>query len=352
MAESDVSEIGYAYKLQNGIHGDLIASSVCNVWNYRVAEFWGGWNAWERFYQAGHAQGIEVGHWVGMHLSPHAPILKEHPEFICHHANTLPHGGGYCFNLCYGLNWNKACDWLLDQFAQWKRHGLDYLWLDSVGNMGLMGVDYQAHMQANAEGIFRFVGGLNRLGIRAIGVEGVSPLGVARYGVFDNMTENKRAVDSVAGQNDWSWWVGHEDMLVNTTPAVVLHPNRTEQEIREQRFRTLANRALLRTPEIGSHAEADAWPANVARHGDVFHVFNRLAPLMHKRHLLPDGKGVLWQSKGDDKLLFAFKTFVFPLEQGDIVESVTGSAVSPVATNGVLNAQPCTAYRITPGQRR
>ena len=57
IAESDVTEMGYRYKLQQGVHGDLVCGSVCNVWNYRPARFWGGWEAWEEFYRAGKAAG-------------------------------------------------------------------------------------------------------------------------------------------------------------------------------------------------------------------------------------------------------------------------------------------------------
>ncbi len=64
-AESDVTENGYTYKLMDGIDGGLVTSSVCNVWRYRPAAFWGGWPAWEDFYQAGKGHGLEIGHWVG-----------------------------------------------------------------------------------------------------------------------------------------------------------------------------------------------------------------------------------------------------------------------------------------------
>ena len=343
LAESDVTENGYTYKLQNGIHGDLVTSSVDNPWRYRMAEFWGGWKAWEHYYQAGKAAGLEIGLWVGGHLSVNAPILREHPEYICRHANTRPHAGGYCFNLCSGLNWNAACDWMLEQFAEWKRHGLDYVWFDSIGNIGLMGVDYKARMQANAAGIGRFVGGLNRMGIRAIGVEGISPMGVGRAGMSDNMTENKRAIDAVAGQNDWSWWVGHEDMLVGTAFGVLPHPSRGARELREQSFRAMANRSILM---FGDHGEADAFPANVERMATTNRMYSQLEPLMQKRRLLPGRQGVEWRGQGGARALFAYTAFDYPLPAGARVERVDGDSVTPVAAAGTLKTKPYTAYRI------
>ncbi len=344
VAESDITENGYTYKLMTGIHGDLVTSSVCNVWRYRPAELWGGWAAWEDFYAAGTAAGLEIGHWIGMHLSPLAPILQQHPEFVCRGVNTRPHGGGYTINLCCGLNWNTAHDWLLEQFAEWKRHGLDYLFFDSIGNMGFQGVDFSAGMQPNAEAIVRFIGGLGRLGIRAISVEGISPVGVGHFGMSDNMTENRRAPDAVAGQNDWSWWVGHEDMLVDTTPCAVPHPARSPQELHEQGFRALANRALL---IFNDNSQAPSWPENLGRWSFFYRTFNTLQPLMQRRRLLPEHRGVCWHSPAGDAL-FAYQAFAFPLPAGARVERVVGEECTPVAgAGGVLQTEPWTAYRIT-----
>ena len=342
VAESDVTDNGYTYKLQNGIHGDLITSSVCNVWQYRASEFWGGWPAWERFYQAGKAAGLEVGHWIGSHLSPNAPILREHPEFVCTAANTRPHGGGYTINLASGINWNAACDWLLAAFAEWQRHGLDYVFFDSIGNFGFMGVDYGAGMQPNAAGLARFIGGLNAMGIRAITVEGISPFGIGRSGMSDNLTENKRASDAVAGQNDWSWWVGHEDMMVDTTFGVAPHPSRTPQELQEQSFRGLANRSLL---IFGESREADLWPANVQRMAPYYQAYNQLAPCMQRRRLLPGRQGVEWHGAGG-RALFAYAAFDYPLPAGARVERIRGNACDLLAASPVLKTEPWTAYRI------
>ncbi|HEY3377288.1 MAG TPA: hypothetical protein VGL77_07305, partial [Armatimonadota bacterium] len=39
--ESDVSEYGRRCKLDEGVHGDLMVSSICNTWRYRPASYWG-----------------------------------------------------------------------------------------------------------------------------------------------------------------------------------------------------------------------------------------------------------------------------------------------------------------------
>ena len=345
MGESDISENGYTYKLQSGIHGDLVTSSTCNCWHYRMAEFWGGWEAWEAFYAAGKAAGLEVGQWVGGQLSPNAPIFKEHPEFACRAVNTRPHSGGPIINVTWGLNWNTACDWLLESFAEWKRHGLDYVFFDSIGNFAMMGVDYQAGMQPNTAGVARFIGGLNKMGVKAISNEGIGPMGVGRFGMGDNITDNPAATHAVAGQNDWSWWVGHEDMLIGTLPMVHIHPSRTEQQVKEQCFRALANYSLLM---LGEHEDdiVDQWPSNLDAMTSYYHTFNQVKSLMETRRLLPDDRGVEWQAEAG-RALFAYAAFDYELPDSARVERISGESATPEDARGTLRTEPYTIYRIT-----
>ncbi len=346
VSESDVTERGYDYKLQRGIHGDLQLGSVCNTWCYRPAEFWGGWKSWEAFYHAGHAAGIEIGHWVGSHLSQHAPALRQHPEFICQAANTRPHAGGYTINLAWGLNWNAACDWLLEQFAEWKRHGLDYVFFDSIGNGGFLGVDFKARMQPNATGLARFIGGLNQMGIKAITVEGISPFGMGYVGATDNMTEKKRASDAVAGQIDLSWWIGHEDMLAGNILAFQPHPQRDRQEVEGMLFRILANRSLpLSGDSSFGWGDADKWPAHLANMAYYYQTFNQVEPFMRHRRLLPGRRGVEWSGEGG-RVLFAYKAFNYALPHGSRVEHIMGNNAESVAAAAYLRTEPYTTYRI------
>ena len=334
VAESDISENGYTYKIMTGIHGDLMTSSVCNVWQYHMADFWGGWPAWEYFYQKGKDAGLEVGHWCGMHLSCNAPVFKEHPEFICTHVNTRPHGGGYSFNLCFGLNWNIAWEYMLEQWAEWKQHGLDYIFFDSMGNYGLLGADYSHGAEPNAPGLGKFIGGLAELGIGIFSVEGIGPFGVGRFGISDNKREDVLASEAVAGQNDWSWWVGNEDMAIDCLPMLHPHPERTPEELQAQFFRCVANRAL---PSIYPIPE---WLRN------LWHTFNLLRPDMVTRRLLPGGQGVHWTG-GAAELLFAYQPLQWPLAAGAKVERIVAGQPQPVPTQGVLAAAAGGAYRIT-----
>lgn len=330
---SDITEWGYRYKLMTGIHGDLIISSVCQIWEYKAADFWGGWPAWEYFYEKGQEAGIEIGQWCGMHLSNNAPILQEHPEFIATHLNTRPHGGGYGFNLSFGLNWNTAWEWMLEQWAEWKRHGLDYIFFDSFGNYGMLGCDFKRGGEPNAEGLGKFVGGLVELGVRIFSIEGIGPFGVGRFGLNDNKREDVVAPGSVAGQNDWSWWVGNEDMAIDCLPMLQPHPDRTAEELQAQFFRCIANRAL---PSVFPIPE---WLR------ELWHTFNALRPEMITRRLLPGGQGVHWTG-GPAELLFAYEAMDWPLPAGAKVEKIVGGKAEVVATGPTLRTGAGKVYRI------
>ncbi len=333
MAESDITEAGYRYKLQSGIHGDMKVSSTCQVWRYRCAEFWGGWDAWEYFYEKGKEAGLEIGHWCGLHLSCNAPIFEEHPEFICRHVNTRPHAGGYAFNLCFGLNWNQAGEWMLEQWAEWKEHGLDYIFFDSMGNIGLLGTDFSHDMEPNAPGIAQFIGELAKLGVKAFTVEGIGPFGAGRFGLSDNKAEDKPASEAVAGQNDWSWWIGNEDMLVDCLPMLHAHPERTDEELQQQFFRVIANRGLASVYPIADWVRS------------LWHTYNALSPLMVRRSLLPQGRGVHWTG-GEAEVLFAYQAFDHPLPAGARVEKIVGGQAQPVSAGAMLCTEPYTVYRL------
>jgi hypothetical protein len=332
--QSDITEWGYRYKLMTGVHGDLSVSSVCQIWHYHAADFWGGWPAWEYFYEKGQAAGIEIGQWCGMHLSNNAPIFQEHPEFIATHINTRPHGGGYSFNLSFGLNFNTAGEWLLEQWAEWKRHGLDYIFFDSFGNLGMLGCDFKRGGEPNPPGLGKFIQGLAKIGIKAFSVEGISPLGVGRFGLSDNMSESVLAPGSVAGQNDWSWWVGNEDMAVSCLPLLYPHPDRTETELREQFFRGIANRALPSVYPIPDWLRA------------YWHTFNATEPLMVSRRLLPGGQGVHWTG-GAAELLFTYQALDWPLATGARVEQIEAGQARPLEAADVLHAQPWSVYKLS-----
>ena len=151
MSQSDVTEDGMKRKLDAGVHGDLHCVSICATHRFLPAEFWGGMKGWKWMTDKGRELGIEMGAWFAPHFSPRAPVFEEHPEYRMISATGLPAGGGYGFQTLVVADWNSGIrDWAMKDLKRWKEEGgLDYLFTDSLSNMGLVQANYAAGMRGN-----------------------------------------------------------------------------------------------------------------------------------------------------------------------------------------------------------
>lgn len=204
MSESDVTVLGMKRKLDDGVHGDLHCSSTCATHRFLPSEFWGGMKAWKVMADKARALGIEIGAWIAPHFSPHAPIYAEHPKYRMISGHGMP-DGGYGFHTIVVADWNTPiADWVVEDIRRWKEEGgLDYLFVDSLGGMGLLQANYSAAMRTNFAALGRLFGRLQGLGIPAFSCESISPWMASRFGVADlrgDLLEQDRAV---AGQNDF-----------------------------------------------------------------------------------------------------------------------------------------------------
>lgn len=327
--QSDFTEMGFARKADAGWHSDLHVSSVCGTHRYVPADMYDGWRGWRYLASKADKLGIFLGHWLGMNLTPNAPILHEHPEYALIHANTKAYSGGYGHNTLIAMNWNSGVRrWLLDDMVRWFDEGLRWVWIDSWSNIACLSADYvndYAPMQPEAA---RIIGDLYRIGYRDFRFEGVSPFGTTGYGIVDPMHDYAgHVVEGVVGQNDFADRIGHEYMAWNEALDVHLNPKRTLDQRREWSFRYIANRSL-----------------NIASDTDV-HTYNALYDRLDKRYLLPDDRGVLWKSEAG-MALFAYKSFPHHVG-GASVSRIDGRSEHPVdVSDGVLETTPWTAYRI------
>lgn len=302
ISESDVTAFGMSRKLDEGIHGGLFCSSVCSTHRFYPAEFWGGMKAWKYYYAKGRALGIEIGHWFAPHFSPRGALFQKHPEYLMLDRMGLLYGGGYG-QAIIAADWNTGVyDATLDDLKRWHDEGgLDYLWVDSFSNMGLLQMNYAARMRTNYAAFARFLSDVQRAGIKTLTFESVSALGCARFGLADlrgDLLEQNRAV---AGQNDFGWWVGEEDMLFNCCLGVGPR-KRTTADLERIFFRTLANRGYLMW--CGFSGIEHLLPEWCTR---LNHVYNQALPHMQgRRRLLPDDAGVRWENKTGD-LIWTFK---------------------------------------------
>ena len=324
VTENDASVLGFRRKLDSGIDGDLFCGSVCSTHRFFPSAFWGGMEGWRYLYQAGHRLGIEMGHWFAPHMSPRAAIFEQHPEWLTTAVHTLTAGGGY-WNILATLDWNTPVyRWILDDLKRWHDEGgLDYLFVDSWPNLGLLPVNYAAGMRPNARALARFFGDLQKIGIGAFSFEGISPFGISRISIADSGRNGEaQGVAGVVGQNDFSWWCGEPDMGYNLN--IHLRPRgRSEEEVRQMLFRALANRGGLILPKLhGGGYQPPGWL------GDLYRVYDQVLPHMRRRRLLPGQAGVSWED-GPIRVVWSFKPVL--VEAGGLREAmlVTGQGLEP-----------------------
>jgi hypothetical protein len=295
-------------------------------------------------YEKARELGLELGAWFAPHLSPRAPIFQEHPEYRMVSVTGLPAGGGYGFQTITVADWNTGIhDWVLADLKRWKEEGgLDYLFIDSLSNMGLVQANYAAGMRTNWNALGRLIGDIQALGIRSLTCECISPWAASRFGVADlrgDLLEQNRAV---AGQNDFAWWRDELDMAHNICLCLQAR-NRTEEEMQQFLFRAMASRGyIMFEHHYGIEHQLAAWWARLN------HVYNQALPHMRSRRVLPDGQGILW-TDGTSQVVWAYRDFEFNLAPGAPAEHLAGDSVQTVSHNGSIALRAGSVYRFRGG---
>jgi hypothetical protein len=256
------------------------------------------------------------------------------------HVNTLGHSGGYSHLSICSINWcSGAKQWFLDDMKRWHDEGLEWLFFDSWPNLGCSPLNYGGRMEPMQWELGDVLAQLQKIGYDWFSFEGTSPFGVHQYGLWDPLQDYEKHVSGgVMGQNDFGWWIGHEYMGYNQMLGPGINEKRDRETLPEMAFRYAANRSLTLVKED----HASRYP-----HVEGLDLtYMRLQPLMQKRFLLPDDRGVRWEApKG--QALFAYKTFDFPLPASRKVSRVNAGKDEPVeCAGGTLRTEPMTAYRI------
>jgi hypothetical protein len=325
MSESDATVYGLKRKLDGGIHGDLHCASVCATHRYLPSEFWGGMKAWKYLARRAREHGILLGCFFEPNLSPRAAILQEHPEYVMAGNNSLPWSGGFGHQTLVTLDWNSGVfDWMLDDLKRWHAEGgFDILTVCDAANFGLLGRNYAAGMRSNFDALRRLYGELGRAGIREFVFEGISPFGAAHFGAADIRPPEFPG----EGQNNFDWWVGHEDMACDI--HIGCWPQgRSDEELQRIHFRFMANRGMF-IPDnlIGARCRVpDWWRA-------LNFVYERALPHMKTRRLLPGGSGVLWMD-GETQVLWTFREVAMPVGEGTEVCELLEKKTRPIPIRG------------------
>jgi len=329
---SDVTELGFRRKIDGGIQGDLHCASVCATHRFFPSAFWGGIAAWKAMADRAHDLGIEIGTWLAPHFSPRAPIFEEHPEYRMISVTGMPAGGGYTPQTLVVGDWNTGlADWVFEDLRRWKAEGgLDYIFTDSLSNMGLVQCNYADAMRTNFAALGKFYGRVQReLGIRSFSCECVSPWMYSRFGMADLRGDLMEQVRSVAGQNDFAWWVDDPEMMEGVMAACDPR-KRTDAEKERLLFMALACGGSIMYQDLldpKDGCSVPEWNARLYRvHGEVYEG-------MEARAVLPGRKGVRWTNGRDGTaVLWTFAPMARPAGRvasfdGDAWNDVTGDTL-------------------------
>ncbi len=302
---SDASEEMFRTKAQGKrsvMDGDVTIGSCCCVREYKPSAMYGGGAMAKRFYELGKANELDIGIWVGNHLSTKAPMLREHPEWVLKDRNFSNPAGGYDDLIMAIVNWNSgARDWILADLVAWKQnYGLDFIFFDSLGNLGLKTRNYMADDLAdNFEGLMRFVADVRRAGIEVI-CEGRSFIGAPHFGIANDGNMESES-DPLRGQNSLGWYLNNEDMFTGMEAFTEKNKRVPEERIVGMHFRTLAGGGLL---------DFNNGPAELEVHSRIF---NRVQDYMVHRTVLEDGLGMLWDAPDGTRVFVSFKAGVLNL---------------------------------------
>lgn len=235
------------------------------------------------------------------------------------------------------VNWNSpAREWILTDLVAWKRdYGLDFIFFDSLGNLGLKTRNYAADDLAdNFDGLMRFVSEVRQAGIEVI-CEGRSFLGAPHFGI-SNDGNMESTSDPLRGQNSLGWYLGNEDMFCGMEAFTDHNPRVPAERLIDMHFRIMAGGGLL---------DVHGGPPALADH---FHIYNRVCDHLVCRTVLEDGAGVRWDAPRGGSVLFTFKAGRVALPAPGRIRRVLPDGLRDIGAGESIDAEARAVYRVEP----
>lgn len=313
--------------------------NICCPYDFQFAESFGGNSAMKKLTEAAEANDITIFQWFSFHLSKHAPVWKEHKDWIMREANGDPWDGNYGslwsgrFNSPYG-------DWMRNQIKETCRvAGLKGMFWDSYQNLGVTCVDWaSADKGPQAHEIWEFQGELQRMGIRSqpeiTTIFGVSS--VAVFGFEDDKFRRRLWADTLKNDDIFA--------LVDTCPGFFSKtcPMTREKLSPEIYFWMAAHRAL---PGVGARPWVSIRPDDqeharpvlpggelAEEYAAVNHLYNAALPKMGHLRLTENGTHVVWFDEANQPaVIWVFKDAEF-VHTGTAKELRSGESVQSTGT--------------------
>jgi len=315
----------------------LAPRNMCCVLDFKVAETHGGEAALKRLCDRAHAKDIKVTSWMAAHVHPHSTLVDgaRAAEFA-HGTNgavaAMESGRhpwtGYA-NSCWTLNLNSPVYAYFREriLGTCRRTGLNgFLW-DSFSNLGWWQVDYaDGSMRPQFDKMAEFYGEMTRAGLY------VQPEAIVAF-----------SSHSCCGLHGGNVYAGELLGYSYDTAVSLEHTEADERDIIRGRapldilFRCLAHR---RAPcmSFQSVPRAEWEPTAVAGMKRLFAMYRAARGSMGRRTVLDDDRGVLWEGREGERVLWSFNAQ--PWTEGRAIDVLTDDA----AADSLL--QPWRVYRL------
>ena len=293
-------------------------ANLCQPYDYRIHERYGGPERFREFCDAAHRHGVRIVLWLGV-PSSFAPVSKEHPDWIIHYDSGAPWDGNY--GVLNAVSFHRGFgDWLLDEVRYLKDLGLDTVFFDSYHNLWAMPINYaQPDLRPQFPDLMAWQGECENLGL-SCWVESFSPLGLTSPGFWPQYGETPELCLGThfrAGIDDRVAGFSSDFVTGKLSPALY--------------FRMLANKApvglMVTDFDNDPFAGEVAMPAEI---GAMNRAYNTLLPLMKVRILHQDGS-IEWRDPASGAgALFAFAGSA-SVPTGFVAEPVYGAQKSLAA---------------------
>jgi hypothetical protein len=330
---AEYARLGYRQLFLHGVWESITSDpnppeegNICCPYSFHFAEAFGGPERIKALAGTAHTHGMRLMQWFSFHLSRHAKIWKEHPDWVLREANGDPWDGNYHTLWSGRMRSGFAREFQAQIEGVMNDTGVDGIFWDSYHNLGVMGIDWGSPDKApQADEIFHMQSALQRKGFRQW-IEASTIFGVSRVGLFgfeDTKFRRRLWEDFVNGDQAYA--------LLDTSPAFFLgHGEKflTPDRLSPARyFWMAAHRVLPGLPSDPWEPGGERFPGgeNAENYARVNRLYNLLRPYMHRLRLQPGGTHVLWlDQKGRPAVIWAFQQaeipeteYLFDIETGE-----------------------------------
>lgn len=256
----------------------------------------------------------ETNHWMDQDVDGTFPDAASHDVYL------MSYRSGY---LGYALERLKA---VKDEF------GFDGIWHDSFG--AALRIDYSGEpIESSIDQQMQFLSATQELGYTPY-TESIGPFGMTSVG------SSGITISPEPGARDINAAFGGREYLAYKTSFVLFHPD-DYSPLQVDYYKFLANKGvpMLAYDQLSETEKEVVSQANKD--------YNTALPYMDKRHLLPDGNGVLWYDKeSSTQILFVYSAFSYASENGiTSVFDITSNTVVEIS-GGSFDTQPKHTYKL------